>query len=152
MRQMSDTAPIARGNEASRQAADSIQHKLDGIRARVFEHIVRQGARGATGSEISDCLDILPYTAKPRCTELKDAGYIRDSGNLRKNGHDRNETVWVAEDVWPQEEWRGKQNSSVVSGLTIFDRVMKDHPTAIEFYFKKAEIDTIRRDLAKGRG
>ncbi len=96
------TAPYAPNNQASIEAAEQIQHKLTGIRAKVFDFIVSKGEYGATGSEISSELEILPYTAKPRCTELYDAGYILNSGKMRKNHNDRNETVWVASKNIPQ--------------------------------------------------
>ncbi len=90
------TAAYAPGNAASKEAAKKIQPKLTGIRLQVFEHIKRQVDFGATGSEIADCLDILPYTAKPRCTELRDMGLIKDSGRTRKNENRSHETVWIA--------------------------------------------------------
>lgn len=93
--EMPDTAAYAPGNQASKEAAKKIRGKLTGIRARVHDFISIQGSRGATGSEISEALDILPYTAKPRCSELRDAGLIVDSGMMRENKNGGKETVWV---------------------------------------------------------
>jgi hypothetical protein len=91
---LKDTAPYARGSDASKEVAQKIRSKLSGIRLNVFEYIKSMGVNGATGSEIAEALDILPYTAKPRCTELAQAGYIVNSGKLRHNKNKRNETVW----------------------------------------------------------
>ena len=95
MGDLRDTAPYAKGNSASRQAAEGIQHKLTGIRGQVYAYIVRMGSHGATGSQIAEALDILPYTAKPRCSELRDAGHIFDTGKTRKNSNNKAETVWM---------------------------------------------------------
>jgi len=92
---MPDTAAYAPGNQASKEAAKKIRGKLTGIRARVHDFIAIQGSLGATGSEISEALDILPYTAKPRCSELRDAGLIVDSGMMRENKNGGKETVWI---------------------------------------------------------
>ncbi len=154
MRQFPESAPYAPGNEASRQAADGIHHQLDGIRADVFDYIISSGAEGATGSEIADSLDILPYTAKPRCTELKDAGYIVDSHLLRKNSNDRNETVWVAVKNWPTGPWKGKEvdaDERGLSGLAVFDDIFRRNPH-LRNTFKMSEINTIREDLEKAAG
>jgi len=91
---MKPTAPYAPGNEASREAAHAIERKLTGTRNRVLTFIAGRGDHGATGTEIATALDILPYTAKPRCTELKQAGYIIDSGRMRDNTTGSGETVW----------------------------------------------------------
>lgn len=106
MRNMSKSAPYAAGNTASMQAAERVQHQLEGIRADVFEFIVSRKTLGATGYEICCAFGLLTNTAKPRCTELKDAGYIVDSGLLRKNENGRNETVWVAAQNWPKGAWK----------------------------------------------
>jgi hypothetical protein len=103
---MSTSAPYARGNEASRQAADAVEHKLDGVRAKVFDFIRSRGAYGATGSEIAAATEIALLTVRPRCTDLGQAGYIYDSGMLRKNDDRKNETVWAACDNFPTGEWR----------------------------------------------
>lgn len=91
---LEDTAPYARGSDASKEAAKKIKHKLSGVRFNVFNYIKSRGSDGATGSEVAEALNILPYTAKPRCTELAQAGYIVNSGKLRHNKNKRNETVW----------------------------------------------------------
>ena len=150
MRQSTTTAPYARGNHASRQAAEGIQHKLEGIRADVFNYIAAMSRVGATGSEIARALKILPYTAKPRCTELKDAGYVCDSGQLRKNENNRNETVWVAVKDHPQGGWRAsKRKISGVEfsgGLQAFDHVLALRPDIAEA-FGHVAIELIRHDL-----
>lgn len=94
-KQMPDTAAFAKGNTASKQAAGRIRSNLTGMRATVYGFIVMQGEYGATGSEVAEALDMLLYTAKPRCTELAQAGFIVDSGKLRQNSNKRNETVWI---------------------------------------------------------
>jgi len=90
-----DTAAYAPGNQASKEAARKIKVKLTGIRGRVFTYIKSCGQNGATGSEVADVLNLLPYTAKPRCSELRDAGMIRDSGRMRENKNGGKETVWI---------------------------------------------------------
>lgn len=88
------SAPYAPGNKASRAAADKIAPKTPVIRQRVFDYIKQQQGRGATGSEIAAALNVLPYTAKPRCTELAEDGYIVDTGTTRENSRGNAETVW----------------------------------------------------------
>lgn len=92
---MPETAPHAPGNTASKAAAKKIRPLLSGIRLDVFRVIQGAGMAGLTGSQIAAQLGINLYTAKPRCTELRDAGYIRDSGGTRPNSHGNDETVWV---------------------------------------------------------
>lgn len=153
MRNMPNSAPYAAGNVASMQAAESVQHQLDGIRGDVFDYIVSRGTEGATGSEISSALDILPYTAKPRCTELKDAGYVVDSGMLRKNQNDRNETVWVVAKNPPQGPWVAPKQATEEedlgpSGLEVFDDIFRRNPH-LRSTFRADEIAVIRSDLKK---
>lgn len=102
MENFKPTAAYAPGNFASKEAANNINHKLSGIRALVFEYIASK-EHGATGSEIAEALDILLYTAKPRCTELRDAGYIKNSGFVRDNPNGQKETVWILKKDYPQE-------------------------------------------------
>lgn len=90
---MPDTAPFSNGT-TSKEAAKKVELSLTDLRLRVLECISSSGM-GRTGSEIADLLNINLYTAKPRCTELRDAGYIVDSGSVRKNVHGNNEIVWV---------------------------------------------------------
>lgn len=86
------TAPHAPNNEASKLAAKKIQPRLTGIRKAVLERI--KSSNGLTGSEIAKDLNILLYTAKPRCTELRDAGYIKEIGT-RMNRNGSMETIWI---------------------------------------------------------
>ncbi len=133
MRDMSKTAPYARGNEASRQAADKIQHQLEGFRAKVFEFIVSCGAEGAISEEIYLTLGLHSYTAKPRCTELKDAGYIADSGKTRRNKAGNPETVWVALPEWPTGPWKSPYRNEPAAeteetALEMFEDVLRRSP------------------------
>lgn len=91
---MQQTAPYAPNNKASREAAEKIAPKTPIIRQRVFDYIKQCHDRGATGTEIANALDVLPYTAKPRCTELAEDGYIVDTGTTRNNARGNAETVW----------------------------------------------------------
>lgn len=92
---MRNSAPYAPNNQASKMAAQAIQPKLTGARKKVYDCIVFCALRGATGSEIADALNMLPYTAKPRCSELRDAGLIVDSGQTRLNKVGSHETIWI---------------------------------------------------------
>jgi hypothetical protein len=92
---MSETAPHAPNDLCSKEAADKIKPMLRGLRSDVLSYIILRGPYGATGSEICDALNLLPNTAKPRCTELFAAGYLIKAGK-RKNEHGNNEVVWVA--------------------------------------------------------
>lgn len=150
---MERTAPYAPGNEASRQAAKSVQHGLEGIRADVFNYIVSCGTSGATGEEIAETLNILPYTAKPRCTDLKDAGYII-AGGLRKNSNGRNETVWIAAANVPSGPWKAlgvmlaDEEDDGPTGLEVFDDVFRRNPH-LRNTFRMGEVNTIRAALKK---
>jgi hypothetical protein len=155
MRNIPESAPYAPGNTASRQAAAGIYHQLDGIRADVFDHIAYRLKLGATGSEIATALNILPYTAKPRCTELKDAGYILDSGTVRKNDNGRNETVWVKADSYPRGAYKPPNARETTeegpSGLAVFDDVFRRNPH-LRNTFRQDEINTIRAALEAAEG
>lgn len=154
MQNMKITAPFAAGNTASREAAEQIQHRLTGIRAQVFDYIAGRARQGATGQEIADGLGILSLTVKPRCTELRDAGYIRDSGEMRKNSNGRNETVWVAVIPCPVGPWKAlaqpkpDRPSDGPSGLEVFDDVFYRNPH-LRATFSISEIAVIRADLEK---
>lgn len=156
MRDLPKTAPFASGNDASRQAARSVYHQLEGIRADVFDLIVSRGTEGATGEEIAETLNILPYTAKPRCTELKDAGYIFAAG-LRRNSNGRNETVWVAAAKFPAGPWKAPgvmladEEEEGPSGLEVFDDVFRRNPH-LRNTFRAEEVITIRAALEKAAG
>lgn len=91
---MSESAPYS-NKTTSKKAAKKIKHKLAGKREQVYHYIKSQGICGATGSEIAQGCDMLLYTAKPRCTELRDAEYIEDSGTTRENENGSDEIVWV---------------------------------------------------------
>ena len=151
----STTAPYARGNEASREAADGIQHKLEGIRASVFDHIVSCYDIGATNSEIAHSLRMSKDTTQPRSSELRDNGYIVDSGRLRKNPKGKNETVWLAKADHPRGEWPGRKSKDrgeeFSGGLQAFDHVLLLRPD-IAYVFGNVALELIRHDLRKARG
>ena len=145
---MTNTAPYAPGNTASMEAAQNIQHKLRGVRAKVYDYICISGSHGATGSEISKNLDILLYTAKPRCSELKDSKYIYDSGRMRKNDNGSNETVWVACQDVPQGVFKAikKPAKEINQSLQVFDDVFRRNPH-LKSTFTYDEIRIIRKGL-----
>lgn len=93
--QMPSTAGY-KNKTTSKEAAKKIEPKLSGLRADVLGYIIKQGDTGATGTEISKALGMLLYTAKPRCSELRDGGLIVDSGRTRDNGNGSPEIVWIA--------------------------------------------------------
>ena len=155
MQNLPETAPYAVGNEASRQAAHGIQHQLDGIRADVFNNIVSRARRGATGTEIAEATGISILTVRPRCSELRDAGYIVDSGAMRKSSdEDFNETVWLVAANPPTGPWKAPgvrladEKEEGPSGLEVFDDVFRRNPH-LRNTFRMGEIDTIREDLKK---
>lgn len=88
------TAGYSEGT-ASKEVAKKIAPRLTGLRLKVLEAIRQAGAAGITGSEISEKLGIFLYTAKPRCSELHQAGYILKCG-LRDNGRKNSEVIWKA--------------------------------------------------------
>jgi len=152
MRDMSTSAPFARGNEASRQAAEAIGHQLTGIRGKVFDHIVSRATFGATCDEISRATGQLRENVRPRCSELKDAGFIKDSGELRKNvNNGKDETVWVALPDWPTGPWIAPEKRDVdydaPSGLAVFDDVLRRNPH-LKNTIGHSNIVIIRGDLA----
>lgn len=154
-------APYAKKNEASKQAANKIKSKLTGKRLEVYNFIVLRGDFGATGSEISDCTGTLLYTAKPRCTELSHAGYIKDSGLMRKNYNGRNETVWVATDGSLITEIKSNKKPYVdplkdhhYKALAALSRIENDLKRAILVYDDsdtEKDIDLIRKILKEGK-
>jgi hypothetical protein len=141
---MNTAAPYAPNNTASMQAAYEISEKLTGIRASVFRYIKSCGEYGATGSEIATALSVLPYTAKPRCTELRDWGFIKDSGNLRLNRNKRNETVWVFCSDAPEKK---KLKLAGISALDIFESSLELDQGQYVLYLSPSEVDVILKKL-----
>ncbi len=94
-KQMRSTAGYTEGT-ASREAADFIKVNLTGLRKKVLEAIKSAGKKGLTGSEVAEKIGAWDYSAKPRCTELAEAGYIMASQNMRENTRGRKEIVWIA--------------------------------------------------------
>jgi len=160
MHDMKNTAPYARGNEASRLAAHGIEHRLTGIRSDVFDFIVSRETYGATNSEIAEGLSMMRDNTQPRTSELREAGYIESKGKMRLNGNGRNETVWVACQSVPAGEWQAvkkkaapvkEQAEQAQSGLWVFDDVLRRNPH-LRNTFRMSEISIIRADLAKAEG
>ncbi len=153
MRNLPETAPYAPGNEASREAASGIHHQLDGIRADVFNLIISRAGHGATGTEISNSTGISLLTVRPRCSELKEAGYIVDSGAVRKDySEGNNETVWLVAAGYPRGPWKAPAvapaKKDEPSALDVFDNVFRRNPH-LRNTFTMTEIDVIREDLKK---
>jgi hypothetical protein len=86
------------GRQTSRAAAERVYPKSGTMRLFVYEHIIRQGLRGATDQEIQNTLHLSGDTVRPsRITLLKD-GMIIDSGTTRKNANGNECIVWRAVD------------------------------------------------------
>ncbi|MGD9539065.1 MAG: hypothetical protein AB7P52_17670 [Alphaproteobacteria bacterium] len=82
--------------DARRAAAEAIAPDLPRLRRLVLGAIREAGAAGLTADECAVRLKLSPFTTRPRCTELKEAGLIKDSGRRRKNRSGHGATVWEA--------------------------------------------------------
>lgn len=88
--------PPSSGPKTSKQAAERISGSAASLRRKVLEFIRTRGARGATDSEIQDCLEMDGDTERPRRWELRKAGLIVDSGIRRETKTGRASIVWRA--------------------------------------------------------
>lgn len=82
--------------ETSIEAAEAIAPELKRLQAMVLGAIEEAGSFGRTADEVATRLELTPFTARPRCTELRELGLIEDSGFRRENTSGRRATVWVA--------------------------------------------------------
>lgn len=143
-----DTAPVAKNNSARREARKKIAPQVPTIRQRVFDYIRLRGGYGATGSEIAADLNILPYTAKPRCTELAEDGYVMDSHTTRSNARGNAETVWKitphgrgVEDATPRQKRPRTAGNDIAADVPI----LAPHPTPPN----PLPFDPVRMDAAE---
>lgn len=82
--------------ETSIEAAETIAPRLKHLQAMVLGAIAEAGDHGRTADEVAVRLDLTPFTARPRCTELRELKLIEDSGFRRENESGRKAIVWVA--------------------------------------------------------
>lgn len=88
--------PGARPVDTSMAAADSVAEEAPRLRERVLEAVRAAGACGLTADEAAERLDLSPFTARPRFSELRETDLIQDSGRRRENASGRKAIVWVA--------------------------------------------------------
>lgn len=75
----------------SKDAAESIN--AAGLRAKVLRWLEKRG--NATADECAACLNLTPFSVRPRFTELKRLGKIAETGLRRPNASGRSATVWT---------------------------------------------------------
>lgn len=82
--------------ETSIEAAETIAPQGKRLQAMVLGAIAEAGDHGRTADEVATRLDLTPFTARPRCTELRQLGLIEDSGFRRENDSGSRAIVWIA--------------------------------------------------------
>ena len=82
--------------ETSIEAAETMSPKLKRLQAMVLGAVAEAGDHGRTADEVAVRLDLSPFTARPRCTELRQLGLIEDSGFRRANESGSRAIVWIA--------------------------------------------------------
>jgi len=93
-----DLPPFVRASETSRQAAEAVAGRTEGMRAAVLRFLRERGERGATDEEILDALALEPNTGRPRRVELVASKDVADSGRTRKTRSGRSATIWIAKE------------------------------------------------------
>lgn len=96
--------------ETSIEAAEVIAPELKRLQAMVLGAIQEAGDHGRTADEVAVRLDVTPFTARPRCTELRELKLIQDSGFRRENESGRRAIVWVAVNDTTTPQPRGKHD------------------------------------------
>jgi predicted ArsR family transcriptional regulator len=91
-----DAAVRSQWPATSIAAAEALQPDARTLREDVLAAIRAAGPAGLTADEAAARLRLSPFTARPRCTELRAAGLVRDSGQRRANASGRAAIVWVA--------------------------------------------------------
>ena len=88
--------PGWQNTETSIEAAAAIAPDLTRLQGMVLDAIRDADWKGGlTADEVAMVLDLTPFTARPRCAELKVFGKIEDSGSRRENESGRRAIVWV---------------------------------------------------------
>lgn len=87
--------PGHRGVDTSIEAAKKIAPLTGTIKNRLAEAYRLAGERGAINDEAAAVIDLEYWKARPRTTELKNAGVIKDSGRRRDSQSGVSSIVWV---------------------------------------------------------
>lgn len=91
--------PAAPGYKApgpSREAARRIAPVAKGVRGRVLQYFRECWPNGRTVDELTRELQISPFTARPRVSELHASGLIESTAARRPNESGHAATVWRA--------------------------------------------------------
>ena len=86
------TEPGFKEGSTSNDAAQSMKASAPKLRTRVRNAISKLG--DATADEVAEALDITPFSARPRVTELATLGVIEYTGERRPNISGRSAKVW----------------------------------------------------------
>lgn len=87
--------PSQRHSATSREAAEAIQSRANGMRQRVLAYL-QQHSEGATDEQLATALAMNPSTLRPRRIELVESGMVSNSNRTAKTRSGRNAVVWVA--------------------------------------------------------
>jgi hypothetical protein len=74
---------VANPRSTSAKAARDIAPKVGSQRARILAAVVEHG--GLTDHELSERLELLDNSVRPRRSELIEGGYLQDSGRVRQH-------------------------------------------------------------------
>ena len=85
--------PGHKHTDTSLEAADSIAHQVNTLRAQCLD-ILRRASM--TADEVAGALAESILTIRPRIAELRRLGMIADTGARRQNASGRNAIVWQA--------------------------------------------------------
>lgn len=80
-----ESLPYAPGSATSREAAERTYLEAAIQRRKVLAAYRAAGDAGLTPDEAASLLGISVLACRPRCTELKDSGFLELAGQRRKN-------------------------------------------------------------------
>lgn len=83
----------ADAGDTERQAAALVRPRAGTLRAGVLTWLLRRPA-GLTAGELAELLHAYLYSVAPRCTELRDDGWLEDSGARRPTPRGASAIVW----------------------------------------------------------
>ena len=82
----------------SQDAARKIAPIAKSIRGRVLRHFRNRHPAGMTVDELARDLQLSPFTARPRVSELHADGWLEETAARRPNESGHSATVWRASD------------------------------------------------------
>jgi len=90
------SVPYVKGSETSKAAAESIKHRSQSDKMKVFQFLIHCGENGATDDEIESALNMKHQTASARRRQLELIGAVEKTTEKRKTRSGRSAFVYRA--------------------------------------------------------